>query len=171
MVYDHSKLMLCPDCCEKHGRLWKIWIEDDEKNNNQICSDCGKKLITTNLIYKEVKIISKTSIQWDFYKAMMKLKEDDVIEFNIKLSQLPKPEPYIPSKPTTSSTVQKSTVSSVKQEEAKTQEPPKPSCPKCGSTAITAGARGVNHFWGFIGASKTVNRCANCGHMWKPGRW
>lgn len=43
-----------------------------------------------------------------------------------------------------------------------------PKCPKCGSTAITSSARGVNIVWGFIGASKTVNRCAICGHMWKP---
>lgn len=43
-----------------------------------------------------------------------------------------------------------------------------PKCPKCGSTSITAGARGVNFTWGLIGASKTVNRCANCGHTWKP---
>lgn len=43
-----------------------------------------------------------------------------------------------------------------------------PKCPKCGSTTITSGARGVNFTWGFIGASKTVNRCANCGHTWKP---
>lgn len=43
-------------------------------------------------------------------------------------------------------------------------------CPKCGSAAVTTGARGVNGFWGFIGASKTVNRCGNCGHVWKPGR-
>lgn len=43
-----------------------------------------------------------------------------------------------------------------------------PSCPKCGSTAITTGARGVSGFWGLIGASKTVNRCGNCGHTWTP---
>lgn len=43
-----------------------------------------------------------------------------------------------------------------------------PKCPNCGSTAITSSARGINIVWGFIGASKTVNRCANCGHMWKP---
>lgn len=43
-----------------------------------------------------------------------------------------------------------------------------PNCPKCNSTAITASARGVNMIWGFIGASKTVNRCANCGYTWKP---
>lgn len=41
-------------------------------------------------------------------------------------------------------------------------------CPKCGSTAITTGARGVNNFWGLIGASKTVNRCGNCGYTWTP---
>lgn len=43
-----------------------------------------------------------------------------------------------------------------------------PRCPKCGSTSITTGARGVDGFWGFLGASRTVNRCANCGHSWEP---
>lgn len=42
------------------------------------------------------------------------------------------------------------------------------SCPKCGSTAITTGARGVNFTMGLIGASKTVNRCSKCGYTWKP---
>lgn len=41
-------------------------------------------------------------------------------------------------------------------------------CPKCGSTAITTGPRGVNGFWGFIGASKTVNRCGKCGYTYEP---
>lgn len=44
------------------------------------------------------------------------------------------------------------------------------SCPKCGSTAITAGQRGYSFLTGFLGSGKTVNRCANCGHTWKPGR-
>ena len=43
-------------------------------------------------------------------------------------------------------------------------------CPKCGSTAVTTGARGVNWTWGLIGARKTVNRCGSCGHTWKPGK-
>ena len=41
-------------------------------------------------------------------------------------------------------------------------------CPKCNSTSISTGARGVNNFWGMLGASKTVNRCGNCGFTWKP---
>ena len=59
-------------------------------------------------------------------------------------------------------------------------------CPNCGSTSITAGQSNFPLFTGFIGPSitigeidfplftgmigsgKTVNRCANCGHKWKP---
>lgn len=59
-------------------------------------------------------------------------------------------------------------------------------CPNCGSTSITAGQSNFPLFNGFIGPSitigeidfplftgmigsgKTVNRCANCGHKWKP---
>ena len=43
-------------------------------------------------------------------------------------------------------------------------------CPKCGSTNITTGARGWKWTTGFIGAGKTVNRCGDCGHTWKPKR-
>lgn len=45
-----------------------------------------------------------------------------------------------------------------------------PKCPKCGSTAITTGQKGYSLLTGFLGSNKTVNRCANCGHTWKPGR-
>lgn len=51
--------------------------------------------------------------------------------------------------------------------ETKTTNTPK--CPKCGSTSITAGQRGYKLLTGFLGSNKTVNRCANCGHQWKPG--
>lgn len=43
-------------------------------------------------------------------------------------------------------------------------------CPKCNSTQITTGSRGYSMVWGFIGAGKTVNRCAKCGHKWEPRR-
>lgn len=45
-----------------------------------------------------------------------------------------------------------------------------PTCPKCGSTAITAGQKGYSLWTGFLGSNKTMNRCANCGHAWKPGK-
>lgn len=43
-----------------------------------------------------------------------------------------------------------------------------PRCPKCGSTSITTGQRGYSFWTGFLGSGTTVNRCANCGHKWKP---
>lgn len=44
-------------------------------------------------------------------------------------------------------------------------------CPKCNSTQITTGSRGFSIVSGFIGAGKTVNRCARCGHKWTPKRF
>lgn len=41
-------------------------------------------------------------------------------------------------------------------------------CPKCGSKNITTSKRGFSIITGFIGANKTVNRCAKCGHHWTP---
>lgn len=41
-------------------------------------------------------------------------------------------------------------------------------CPKCGSTNISTGQRGYSLITGFLGSNKTVNRCGNCGHTWKP---
>lgn len=70
----------------------------------------------------------------------------------------------------------KDALENLKRTSTKTRSPqstqptqPKPvCCPKCGSTSIATTARGVDGFWGLIGASKTVNRCANCGYTWKP---
>lgn len=41
-------------------------------------------------------------------------------------------------------------------------------CPKCGSTAVSTGAKGFSIVTGFIGSGQTVNRCGNCGHKWRP---
>lgn len=41
-------------------------------------------------------------------------------------------------------------------------------CPHCGSTAITTGQKGFSLLTGFIGSSKPVNRCGNCGWTWQP---
>ena len=43
-------------------------------------------------------------------------------------------------------------------------------CPKCNSTAVTAGQRGYSVVWGFVGSNRTMNRCAKCGHKWEPRR-
>jgi len=42
------------------------------------------------------------------------------------------------------------------------------SCPRCGSTSVTTGARGYSIVTGFLGSNKTTNRCGKCGHSWQP---
>lgn len=80
--------------------------------------------------------------------AMIELKQKDIVEYGLKLSQF------------------KNQLEQKRQ--VNQQEKNKVCCPKCGSTSITTGARGVNLTFGLLGASKTVNRCGKCGYTWKP---
>ena len=41
-------------------------------------------------------------------------------------------------------------------------------CPRCGSSDVVIGQRGVSLLWGFLGSNKTTNRCGKCGYMWQP---
>lgn len=41
-------------------------------------------------------------------------------------------------------------------------------CPICGSTTISVGQKGYSLLTGFIGSSKTTNRCGKCGYSWQP---
>lgn len=95
--------------------------------------------------------VKAVSTDENFMKAMTELYENNPIEYQLKLNQFK---------------------TQVKQQEqaqvSKREEENTIHCPKCNSTAITTGARGVNNFWGLLGASKTVNRCGNCGYTWKP---
>lgn len=50
------------------------------------------------------------------------------------------------------------------------RQPPQVSCPKCGCTQISANQRGWKITTGFIGSSKVINTCMNCGYEWKPGK-
>lgn len=119
------------------------------------CPEClcplNKENISTIPDGGWVKAISTDE---NFMKAMTELYENDPIEYQIKISQFK---------------------ANLKQQEqaqvSKREEENTIHCPKCNSTAITTGARGVNNFWGLLGASKTVNRCGNCGYTWKPNNW
>lgn len=129
--------------CNKCGRICAVCNENTliDKIN-----DCGGSMIDTGISFEDFNIIRKISSDDLFFNAMSELKKSNIIEYNLKMSQF------------------KTQLNQQKQQ----QETNKLRCPKCGSTSITAGARGVNFTWGLIGASKTVNRCANCGHTWKP---
>lgn len=111
----------------------------------------GHPIIMTSMPDDDFTILSKISDSTDFYDAMIKLHDDDIIEYELKMSQF-------------RSQVQAKEA----EEERKKAEESKPRCPKCGSTSITAGQKGYSFWTGFLGSNKTVNRCSNCGHTWKP---
>ncbi len=139
---------LCTKCCHLLGV--------DQSDTNDEC-DCGGKLIPLELTHDDYITLCKVwstgnevdyTVHWDLYNAMVELKKNDIIEYNLKMSQFR---------------------SQVEQQKASTsQKANTVRCPRCGSTNITAGQRGYSILTGFVGSGRTVNRCANCGHKWKP---
>lgn len=124
------------------------YLNPGEENKSN-CSFCNSKMIKTPLIVEEYAYIDCIAEDdREFLDAMIELKQKDIIEFKTKIAQF------------------KAQVDA--QEERKRQERNLPRCPKCGSTSITASQRGYSFWTGFLGSNKTVNRCSNCGHTWKP---
>lgn len=119
-----------------------------EEENWEFCKvHPDEKLVDSPLSASEFGVLSSITNDILFIHSMEDLKQSDPIEFQLKMSQFK---------------------ANLGQQEIAREERNKIRCPKCNSIQITTGARGVSHFWGFIGASKTVNRCAKCGHTWKP---
>jgi len=142
-------LIKCPECNKEISDKSKICIHCGYplQNNQALCLVNGKEydlsflLDDTEYMDKLVKFVQMT----DCYFG----DSGDEIEKIIKNKSIPK-------------------TLNIKTNEEFKKEQKQVHCPKCGSTSITTGARGVNFTFGLIGASKTVNRCANCGHTWKP---
>lgn len=157
---DNCKLMICKDCCEQQGNVRVPWgVVNTNNSSEHVCKNCGKQMAETNLIFKEVGIISRISIDWNFYRAMMDLKDKDIIEFNLKLSQF-------------ESQIKQSQIAN-KQQNSTTQkmEERVPKCPTCSSTNIkkigTGERMGSVIMFGIL--SKKINKtfkCNNCGHTW-----
>lgn len=158
-------IKFCEQCAKTHNPtmhpgFWDYNTDDSSlvNDNDMNCFIDGHELFNTCFTLEEASIISHISTDTSFIKAMNKLKQDDIIEFNLKLSQM-------------KNQVQQQENSNQQESSNSTNTTPTKDvihCPKCNSTAITTGARGVNNFWGLLGASKTVNRCGNCGYTWKP---
>ncbi|MEG1863458.1 MAG: hypothetical protein RR198_07600 [Oscillospiraceae bacterium] len=107
------------------------------------CGLCGYKLEDTGMNSSQL-IASQPSREQLFMEAMRKLKDTDPVKYEIAMEKYK----------------QKMTTEQKDKEMLH--------CPKCGSTAVTAGQRGFNILTGFIGSGATVNRCAKCGYKWKP---
>ncbi len=118
------------------------YLNDETVNK---CPMCKNNLETVNISSDDFLTIRDASnCNRDLLFAMIKLHDDDPIEYELKMAQFREIA------------------------ERKKAEDSKPRCPKCGSTSIAAGQKGYSFWTGFLGSNKTVNRCSNCGHTWKP---
>lgn len=124
------------------------------KENDYICPICHNNMTQLEIDTDDYFVMRHVSKDVNFIEAMIKLHDEDIIEYESRMSQFRANDQWYQEKHNPKPEVK--------------SKPDVLTCPKCGSTAVTTGARGANHFWGLIGASKTVNRCGNCGHTWKP---
>ena len=145
------KEYICKNCCKNKGYVNWAWYRSDKTKTT--CYKCNEPLIETNLSRKEIRIINTISDDIDFMKAMMDLKDKDIIEFNLKLSQF---ENQVKQnerlKANSQQTEQKSDVNV-------------PKCPKCGSTHIQIVPRKFSILTGFA-TNKTDRICVNCKYKW-----
>lgn len=144
-----DKVFICPNCGDIEASTGRLYLK---------CSECGHPYKATDIDRKnpiklfntdEKQLIEEyvgDTINWDIYNARQE-EWSNIQEQRHKHQQQKQAE-----------------------ENARQDAINHPKCPKCGSTAITSGQRGYSFFTGFLGSNKTVNRCANCGHTWKPGK-
>lgn len=78
---------LCTKCCHLLGI--------DENDIDDEC-DCGGKLIPLELDHNDYITLCKVwstgnevdyTVHWDLYNAMVELKKNDIIEYNLKMNQ------------------------------------------------------------------------------------
>lgn len=148
------KIKICPKCklhCSDRwidGKFQGYYTYTDPQNNK--CIYCGMELQTLNITFKDAKVLSTVSDDINFFEAMIKLHDEDVIEYESRMAQF---------------RVQAGQMDSIKKE--RQQEENKPKCPKCGSTSIATVNRGYSLLTGFLGSGKPMNICQSCGYKWK----
>ena len=172
-----SKLQYCPKCNETGknaelkaafaatGTRWKkedviefnkgfLWglKPKDGGDEFEVCPFCGTKVVDAGISKEDFEVLDDaTNCNRQLLEAMIELRKKDIIEYELKMGQFR---------------------TMAKQQEVaretKRVEDNKPKCPRCGSTAITAGQRGFSVVTGFIGSGATANRCSKCGYKWKP---
>lgn len=129
--------------------LQHVFFQEKLQNDTK-CPMCGNEgLVDSGITEEDVDAIGIASnYNRQLLEEMIKLHNENIIEYELKMSQF--------------------RANNLQEQQIKQAEASKPKCPKCGSTNITTGQRGFSLLTGFWGSNKTVNRCANCGHMWKP---
>ena len=132
--------------CDKWGEIGAC-----NNGNNLIhkVNNCNGNLIKISLSYEDFLILCDISEDDKFLQTMSDLKDKDIIEYNLKMSQF------------------KIQVNQQSQQ----QESNKPHCPTCGSTNIEKISFGKKAFGGamfgiFSSDIRNTMHCKNCGAKW-----
>ena len=105
------------------------------------------------------RIINYGNYSADFLLAMIKLRNENIIEFTNQMNII---EEKLQKK---RNTCDKEQLGQTEEHESNQVH-----CPRCGSTQITTGQTFKRALFGLIYNQITVNRCANCGYTWEPGK-
>ena len=129
-----------------------IFLEEDiikHTGTTNICPVCHTK---DSFVEKYLMDIKRISNDPDFIQAMIKLHDEDPIEYQLKMSQFK---------------------ANLKQQESseKVEEDNKPKCPTCGSTNIEKISLGKKAVGGALFGILSSNvrksmHCKNCGYKW-----
>ena len=139
------------------------------------CPECNTLLQTLHITQDEWLIIQETSVDPEFVFALDKLKQDDIIEFNVKMAQFKqtaeaiKQTKELQQQSQQITTTQSTTASSTSSSTKSTTNIPK--CPTCGSTnvrKISATKRWVGvGLFGLASSDAThTMQCNDCGAKW-----
>lgn len=146
-----NHLKICPTCKKEkiQGKFYKNGYIDCYEDTATKCP-YGHPIIMTSMPDDDFTILAKISDSTDFYDAMIKLHDDDIIEYELKMSQF------------------RSQVEAQEAEaERKKIEDSKPRCPYCNSTNLTK-VSGTSRFASTlmfgIGSKKIGKqwKCNNC---------
>ena len=163
-----NNLVICEKCLEdtkkepytnlaQYRGVYLFFIPPE----NFICHRCKSRLKETNVTKDEMKIIYAISKDNAFVQAMIALKEKDIIEYELKMSQF---RAQVQQKENAKKQDQQRT-----QQSTPSHSDSAVTCPKCGSTSIQTNNRGFSFLTGFVGSGSPRNVCQKCGFKWKPG--
>ena len=136
--------------CKRCKRCNQIGVYSSDVNVHMWNSCCGK-LETVDINSEELSIISHISNDNDFFLAMIDLKEKDIIEYNLKMSQFRTQLEQHKSSNTKNDTV--------------------PRCPNCHRSNIQkiGGMERAGSILMLGVFSNKINKsfkCKNCGYTW-----
>lgn len=134
-----------------------IWVPEDKMCDDKM-HECGGKLIPMELSHEDYITLCEATtsvkntdlrVNWDLYNAMVELKKNNIIEYNLKMSQF------------------RTQVNQQKQQ----QESNVPKCPTCQSTNIkkistTSKVTSVAMFGLLSQKVKKTYHCNMCGYEW-----